>query len=416
MNGIAQVFDAYYCNFERMMICLVKYFNKDEVIIMRKANNSEVKKINKNNVFRYINCREHASKPDIANALDLSTPTILQIVNELIAEGYVIEVGEYASTGGRKATAIATVKEISKALGIDITQNHISLVLTDLSGEVLNHKRIYYPFYDEEDYYKELGMFVNEYLHKNKAEDKICGIGISLPGIIDKNANKIVYSHALKLYNSDLSKFTMALNHNCEFINDANAAGISEVYNMINKKKMVYLSLSNSVGGTIINMDVKNYGFQNIDDVIYNGINGRAGEFGHMTLVPEGEKCYCGKQGCSDAYINAKVLAKNTDNRLETFFEELKSGNKAMIQRFDFYLEYLSIVINNIRMCFDCEVIVGGYVGSHIEPYINKLRFKAEMRNTFDFDASYIIPCKYKIEASALGAAILQIDRVISKI
>ena len=98
------------------------------------------------------------------------------------------------------------------------------------------------------------------------------------------------------------------------------------------------------------------------------------------------------------------------------FFEDLKSGNRKFIELWDKYLDYLAIVINNLIMVYDCRVIVGGYVGSFIEPYIDILREKVEKRNTFEVDCSYIEPCSYKLEASALGAALLQIDAFIGEI
>ena len=54
-------------------------------------------------------------------------------MNELKEEGVLKEAGELKSTGGRKAKAIAAVKDIKYAVGIDLTANHISITYTDLS-------------------------------------------------------------------------------------------------------------------------------------------------------------------------------------------------------------------------------------------------------------------------------------------
>ena len=43
----------------------------------------------------------------------------------------------------------------------------------------------------------------------------------------------------------------------------------------------------------------------------------------------------------------------------------------------DEYLDYLAFAVNNLRMCYDCDVIIGGTVGSHMERYIEDLRNKA---------------------------------------
>ena len=53
----------------------------------------------------------------------------------------------------------------------------------------------------------------------------------------------------------------------------------------------IYLSLNNTLGGAFC-----------IDGKLFAGQNQKAGEFGHMILVPGGRPCYCGKKGCADAY------------------------------------------------------------------------------------------------------------------
>ena len=84
--------------------------------------------------------------PDISAALDISGPTVLTIVKELKQDGVVEEVGELQSTGGRKAKAIAAVKDARYAVGINITANHVGIAYTDLARKVLKHERIRKPF------------------------------------------------------------------------------------------------------------------------------------------------------------------------------------------------------------------------------------------------------------------------------
>lgn len=379
-----------------------------------RASNIEVKKINRNQVFRYVNKHKRVSKPDIAAALRISMPTILQNINELIAQGLVEEVGEFKSTGGRKAIAIAPAQASRYAIGIDITRNHIGLVLTDLSGEVLQHKRVFQPYADDSEYYKLLSNIALEF--KNQwgiADDQFLGHGISIPGIIDPKNNRIMFSHALSISNIPCEVFSQYIPGPCIFINDANAAGLAEIHNADERYNAVYLSLSNSVGGAIIEQRPSYLNDNQVEDKLYLGDNWRSGEFGHVTLIPDGKECYCGKRGCLDAYCSAISLAKNTNGKLETFFEELENGNKDLDLVWKDYLRHLAIQINNLRMIFDCRVILGGYVGSFIEPSMLFLKEEVKKLNTFELDASYIQPCRYRVEASALGAALLQIEAFI---
>ncbi len=120
------------------------------------TNNLEVKKLNRNRVFRYVNSLDETCMPDISAALDMSGPTVLTIINELKEAKVVEEVGEFKSTGGRKAKAIASIKDVKYAIGLDITKNHVSIVYTDLTQTAMKHERIHKPFFFADQYFREL--------------------------------------------------------------------------------------------------------------------------------------------------------------------------------------------------------------------------------------------------------------------
>ena len=130
----------------------------------RSTSNQEVKKLNRNRVFRYVNSREETSMPEISAALSISGPTVLKIVNELKEEKLLREVGEFESTGGRKAKAIAGVRDVKYAIGLDITKNHVGIVYTDLSGKALKHERVRKPFKYSQTYLHEVAAIVRRFV------------------------------------------------------------------------------------------------------------------------------------------------------------------------------------------------------------------------------------------------------------
>ncbi|MDR2946592.1 MAG: sugar kinase, partial [Candidatus Adiutrix sp.] len=82
----------------------------------------------------------------------------------------------------------------------------------------------------------------------------------------------------------------------------------------------------------------------------------------------------------------------------------------------DKYLTDLAAAVNMLRMTFDCEVVVGGYVGAYMEPHIGELRKRAAALNSFEADGGYIKICRRRTAASAAGAALLHIDAFIKTI
>lgn len=365
-----------------------------------RASNRDVKKANRIRTIRSILTCERISQPELAAKVKNSWPTVLQNVKELIELGLVQEVGAFESTGGRKARAFAPVRDARLAVGLEITQNHVGVVLVDLSGSMVRYERKKRSFEMTEAYFQMLGAAVSEIIgNEDGAADKILGVGIALPGILDKTGDVLIYSHALGLRNVSTTDFSRHIPYPCLFINDANAAGLAEVRDWDTRRNLVYLSLSNSVGGAILT-----------GGALYAGDHLRSGEFGHNTLVPDGKQCYCGKHGCLDAYCSAKVLSEFTDGSLARFFEGLRGGDSSLCTAWEEYLGFLAVEINNLRMTFDCDVIVGGYVGGFMEEFGGPLWELLAGRNTFEPDSSYLKSCRYKLEASAVGAALLQVE------
>ena len=126
-----------------------------------------------------------------------------------------------------------------------------------------------------------------------------------------------------------------------------------------------------------------------------------------MTVVADGRPCYCGQYGCLETYCSATVLSDTTDGDLGVFFEKLKNGDMESRMLWDSYLRYLSLAVNNLRMLFDCKIIIGGYVGSYIDGYMEQLWEMVRQRNMFEDDPEqFLLPCQYKTEAIAAGAAL----------
>ena len=114
----------------------------------KQSTNMEVKKNNRNYIFRYICKHGVVSNPDISYAVKMSLPTVTQNTKELIGRGLVEETGELESTGGRRAKGLTVAANAKLAVGLDITKNHIGLILTNLTGEILRYNRIFLPFSD----------------------------------------------------------------------------------------------------------------------------------------------------------------------------------------------------------------------------------------------------------------------------
>ncbi|MFR4456210.1 MAG: ROK family protein [Blautia hansenii] len=262
----------------------------------KQITNIEVKKNNRNRIFRYIRKAGVVSNPDIAYHLQMSLPTVTQNTKEFLERGLLQEVGELASTGGRRAKALKVCADFRLAAGMDIIGNHVSMLLVNLQGEILDCQIFAKPYEKGMAYYQELAQNLERFLDKNQVDrTRFLGLGISFPGIVNFEKKAITYSHVLGVEWLPLEEVSACFPYACFFLNDANAGAYAEGLQADRGEEFFYLSLSNTVGGAVF-----------AHGELSQGKNFRCGEAGHMTLVPDGGLCYCGKKGCLDVYCSAK--------------------------------------------------------------------------------------------------------------
>ena len=364
---------------------------------------TDKKTITRSRILNYVINNQITSKAEVSKNLNLSMPTVLSNINDLIAKGIIIETGEYESTGGRKAKSIGINPSYRYSVGIVITANHVGIVLVNLKYEIVRFRRVRMKFSPDASYCQDLSVLTSEFLKDTEYQDRILGIGISIPGIISQKAHLLIKSHALQLENYSLSFLERIFSVPVHFENDANAAMLAE--DLHQYRNAVYLSLNNTLGGAFC-----------IDGKLFCGQNQKAGEFGHMILVPGGRRCYCGKKGCADAYCAASVLTGESGESLETFMKQAASGNPDMQEKWETYLENLAVLISNIRMAYDTDIILGGEAGGYLQDYMIPLGEKVMKYNGFDLDIRYLKNCSYKREASAVGVAKYFIQEFIETI
>ncbi len=373
---------------------------------------SEVRIANRSLIFHTLYQQGRQSKSQLRSLLGLSLPTIDQNLAELKAQGLLTAVESQQSTGGRKAMEYMVQPQARYALGLDITQNHIATAILDLTGGILHLKRERLVYEPTSEYCAHIGRYVAGLLSEYQIPaDKVLGLGLSVPAIVSPDARRLTYASLLQFSDGRIADLEAHLPFPCRFVNDATAGGFAEAwYNPDIRQSpadqsVAYLSLSNSVGGAFLTKGS-----------IYAGQNLRASEFGHVTLHPGGQKCYCGQLGCADAYLSAKLLSDQRQGNLAAFFEDLAQGDQACRDVFGAYLDNLVLIINSLRMVYDCPVICGGYVGSHLSPHLPEIRRRLAQRNTFEPDGSYLFECAYRYEAAAVGAALNYLDSFIRSI
>ena len=144
------------------------------------AGKAEKKSNTRSRIISYVMNNENTSKVEISKNLNISMPTVLSNVNELMESGVLVETGEYASTGGRKAKSIGINPSYRYAMGIVITANHLGMVLVNLKYEIVKSERIRLKFVSDMSYCSQVADYAAKFLEDMEEPEKLLGIGISI--------------------------------------------------------------------------------------------------------------------------------------------------------------------------------------------------------------------------------------------
>lgn len=366
-----------------------------------------LKMANRNNIYNLIWREKRISKQSIMKKLELSLPTVTQNLNALCEEGLVTINGAFGYTGGRSAAGYSIVQDARFAVGVDINRTHIAVVVVDLNGDIINSHHEHCRFENKTEYYKRVADYVASAMAKaNVTEEKLLGIGISMQGLISQDRKEVIYGPILGITGVKVEEVAQFIPYHCDLFHDAYSAAFAELWVSQDVCNAVYVSLSTNLGGSLI-----------IDRKLFDGDNYMAGKLEHITLVPDGEVCYCGEKGCAEVYCRASNLSDITaDGKLDTFFEILKEGDLKAVELWNSYLKHLVVLLNSLHVFMDTDIILGGYMASYIAPYLEDLKRRAYALNSVDKKQDYIKIGRFLNEAIAAGSALHYIDHFVNNV
>ena len=353
-------------------------------------------------IYRYLyEAKGFCSRQQLARDLELSLPTVYQNLTELMDMGLVQFSGEQQSTGGRKASGLSIVPDARVAVGVSITDRHLRLAAADLRMRELGYRKTATGPIDalSSSLCRELEHFLDEF---SIDRERLLGVGIALPAIIDHENRFLRYAPTLSLRDVSLESLTKHIPYPTFVENDANSGGYIEWFSRRSDKSMAYFSLENGVGGAVL-----------MNGAPWLGENRRGGEFGHMCVEPCGLRCTCGKQGCLEAYCSARRISDDLGITLDEFFAGLEREVPEYVYLWHDVLRHLAIGISNIRMALDCNIVLGGLLTEYLPPYMDILKRYVTALDSFSADADYVHLSALPRNTVPLGAALHFIDQFL---
>lgn len=347
-------------------------------------------------ILNYIYHNKNATPLTLHQKTELSRPTIAQILKNIQQENLIYIKGLAESTGGRRANLYSFNATAKISIGVEILIDHFELSAIDLYGDMLKYEKHSLPFANSSEYFDQICHFINLFIESlDHQAGQILGVGIALQALISADGKHIIYGKILNCTGLTIEEFSSRISYPCSFNHDAESMANVELWFNPMLQNAIFLNIRSDVSGAII---INRQFFQ---DGAY-----KSGIFEHMTLVPNGLPCYCGKKGCVNAYCSLNSLLKPQED-IQYFFTQLRKGNASHIKRWHKYLDYLATAIDNLHMTINSNVILGGTLSHYLMEedieYIHQVILK---KTAFPTAEKYISISTCTNLSACIGAAI----------
>jgi len=308
-------------------------------------------------------------------------------------------------------------------LGIDIGGTSSKIGIIEEKGTILEKWEIPSKINGQTDQIpKKIWESIKIKLKKYSIDyDQIFGIGAGAPGFINAEKSEVAQAVNLGWIDYPLGRILHKISGLPVYIeNDANIAALGEnwVGSGAMSKNLIAITLGTGVGGGII-----------ANGQILTGVNGTAGEFGHMTVKKDGYPCNCGRQGCLETIASATGISRIAEERITQFpssilvtqfkeknkltskdvFEAYELEDPCAIEVVNYVTDILGFAISNVAHVINPEeIVIGGGVskaGKYLLDPIKKAYQKYTLPRTFS-GSSFSI-ASLGNDAGIIGAAFL---------
>lgn len=349
-----------------------------------------LKKINRSVLLRLVRSQPEVSRARLAELSGLTKSTVSALVRELLDEHWLTEALETVVPQGlgRPSTPLSMDNTRRVLIGVEIAVDCVRLVCVTLAGVILTQTEAPLQDNDPMATCQQVAQLVGLLCPQLIARDLLLtGVGVSLPGAVNDATGVVHLAPNLGWRNIPLQQMmAQALgphgidNADIFLQNEADTAALGE-YEFCtdgNLEPLVFVICDIGVGAGVI-----------LNDRLFTGATGMAGEIGHSILQLNGPLCSCGRNGCAETFIGARALAKTQDKGQTT--------------------AYLGMLLQNLEAMFNPRLIVLGGRSAIANPdWIDTAR---QTLNSYAKAAGLSAPevkaARYGMQAAAVGAAAL---------
>lgn len=338
---------------------------------------SDMRQINRSAILELIRRESPISRTSIAERLDVSLPTVMRIVDELIAEGFVRPQGSTEWSGGRRRSLLEFNAENYVVVGVDLGGTRIYGAASDLGGNILDEITVGRHRASGEENYAGLVELIDGLLASPKLQGRrVRGIGVGAPGITLHHEGVVKWAYSLNWRDFPL-KARLAERYDLPVTvdNDVNLAAMGELWFGAGQgvQNLVLIVSGAGIGAGII-----------VDGALYRGGSEASGEIGHFIPGPEFLGQSFREFGALESVASGTGIVERARNSLklrrdpaelesmtaDDVFTAARQGQKWATSIVDRTVDYLAIAVGNLAVSFDPELII---LGGSVAPFSDLL-------------------------------------------
>lgn len=362
------------------------------------ADQQLVKRLNRSALLRLLRARPGLSRAALAAASGLTKSTVSALVRELLDDGWLVEADASSAAGrGRPSTPLRIGLRTRALIGVDIAVECVRVVCVSLQGDLLHADEKPLRSLQPQAVCAQTARSVAQAGRTLAARGlQLAGIGVGLPGAFDDATGMLRFAPNLGWRDLDLAPM---LQHSIAAAglppaplymqNDADVAALGEYEFAGNEGEgpLVFVSCDVGVGAGVV-----------LNDRLFTGAQGLAGEIGHTIMQVGGPLCSCGRRGCAEAFVGARALQR-----------------RGGVQRGG---EMLGVLLQNLWMVFNPRTIVVGGKTAVDAPRVLPIALQ-----TLDAYARIagmappsVRPARHGLLATAVGAGALVLHQALRPI
>ncbi|WP_433385090.1 ROK family protein [Actinoplanes sp. CA-142083] len=254
-------------------------------------------------VLRLLRDEGPVSRAELGDRLELTRPRLLAEVERLVAAGLIAEAGMAASRGGRRSTLVEIHPRLRFA-AVDLGASSIDIEVTNGRLEPV---AAYREPADIRSGPKVILQRVNELLAKARTDgayERLDGVGIGVPGPVSFRDGVPVSPPIMPGWDRYPVREVLAREHGCPAVvdNDVNIMAIGERHGGVahSVDDFLFVKIGTGIGCGI-----------HLAGTVYRGVDGCAGDIGHIQVDANGPVCSCGNTGCLEALFSGAALARD---------------------------------------------------------------------------------------------------------